>query len=228
MTLAEQAYLNIRRDIVTGALPPALPLRLDALKARYKVGYSPLREALNRLQAELMVVSAPLRGFSVAPISPERMWDTIETRILIESQALRQSMARGGDVWETEVVSALHSLTLQARRIDAAAETDEDAERQTLDARHRAFHRALLSACGSEWLMDFADKLYTASQRYRFPGLAGDQDTPRRDLQQEHAALAEAALARMPDDAIALLVDHYRRTGDALEQAAACRWPKTA
>ncbi len=221
MTLTDQAYLDLRRDIVSGVLSPEQPLRLDALKARYGIGYSPLREALNRLQAELLVVGAPLRGFSVAPISTKRMWDTIETRILIEGQALRQAIAQGGDAWETDVVATLHALSLQAKRMENASPEDADAERQVLEARHRAFHFALLSACGSDWLMDFADKLYTASQRYRFPSLAGNSRTSRRNLQQEHAALADAALGRAPEAALILLAEHYRRTGEALEHTVA-------
>ena len=45
MTLSEQAYANLRNDIVRGTFRPDSPLRLAELSERYGMGFSPLREA---------------------------------------------------------------------------------------------------------------------------------------------------------------------------------------
>ena len=97
-TLSEQMYRRLRADIVKGVLRPEQPLRLDALKKTYAAGFSPLREALTRLQAERLVTSVPLKGIVVTPVSLDQMWDTIETRILIETRALRLAIAAAGCV----------------------------------------------------------------------------------------------------------------------------------
>lgn len=212
MTLAEKAYDGLRHDIVTGALKPGQPLRMAQLSARYDMGFSPLREALNRLQAERLVTSVALKGFTVAPLSMAEMWDATNTRILIEGRALRLSIEAGGDAWEAGIVGALHALSLQAARGTA---TDSDA--RALEARHQAFHHALLSACGSGWLMEFFQRLYIEAERYRHPMLAPQPGEPARDVQAEHEALARATLARDADLACALLADHYRRTAQRLE-----------
>jgi DNA-binding GntR family transcriptional regulator len=216
MTLAEKAYDSLRRDIVSGALKPGAPLRMAQLSERYEMGFSPLREALNRLQAERLVTSVALKGFSVAPLSMEEMWDATNTRILIEARALRLSIEGGDDTWEAGIVGSLHALLLQAARGTA---TEEDA--RALETRHHAFHKSLLSACGSGWLMEFFQRLYVESERYRHPTLtprAGEplRDVPR-DIHAEHEALAKATLARDADLACALLADHYRRTAQRLE-----------
>ncbi len=216
MTLAEKAYDALRREIVGGTLKPGAPLRMAQLSDRYGMGFSPLREALNRLQAERLVTSVALKGFSVAPLSMEEMWDATNTRILIESRALRLSIEQGGDEWEAGIVGSLHALLLQAAR---GSTTEDDA--RALETRHHAFHRALLSACGSGWLMEFFQRLYVESERYRHPMLtqrAGDpsRDGPR-DIQAEHEALARATLTRDADLACALLADHYRRTAQRLD-----------
>lgn len=217
MTLTEVVYGKIRRDIVNGTLPPAQPLRLDKLKARYGVGYSPLREALSRLHSERLVEAAPLKGFSVAPLSLAHMWDAIETRILIETRAFRLSIQKGGDAWETGIVSSLHTLSLQAKRLhNVESPSEEDIE--TLDERHWAFHRALVGECGSEWLLELSERLYIATQRYRFPfyqAITGDTRAP--DPQGEHEALAQAAIARDADRAVALLDAHLRIMGEQIE-----------
>lgn len=212
MTLSEKAYDSLRRDIVSGALKPGAPLRMAQLSERYAMGFSPLREALNRLQAERLVTSVALKGFSVAPLSMDEMWDATNTRILIETRALRLSIEQGGDEWEAGIVAALHALLLQAGRGTASAE-----DARALETRHHAFHKALLAACGSGWLMEFFQRLYLESERYRHPMLAPRAGEPARDVQAEHEALAKATLARNGDLAAALLADHYRRTAERLQ-----------
>lgn len=216
MTLAQKAYDALRRDIVSGKLTPGQRLRLDALRHRYGMGFSPLREALNRLQGERLVVAEALKGFAVAPLSLAEMWDVIETRIVIETQALSRSIRVGTDAWEAEIVARLHSLTRLAQRLSAADAAGPD-ELDALESRHKAFHRALIAGCRSIWLMDFADKLYVSSERYRYPALSDNCGRSDRDVLKEHAALADAAIARNEREARTLLEEHYRRTGDEVE-----------
>lgn len=214
-TLAEAAYRRLRQDIVAGVFAPSQPLRLELLKQRYGLSFSPLREALNRLQTERLVVTAPLRGFSVAPVSVEEMRDATETRILIECEALRRSIAQGDDDWEAGIVAAFHALDLQVRR-RAAGGLGED-ELIALETRHQDFHHALIARCRSRRLMDIADQLYVETQRYRLPALAGQNPAASRDVAQEHRQIMEAALARRADEAAALLAAHYRKTSDMVE-----------
>ena len=216
-TLSEQMYLRIRADIVKGVLRPGQPLRLDALKTRYSAGFSPLREALTRLQAERLVTSVPLKGFVVTPVSLDRMWDTIETRILIETRAMRLAMQHGDDAWEAGIVASLHALGKQVTRMAGIA-TPTDADYLSLETRHHAFHHALIAACRSEWLLDLSEKLSVATERYRFPALVRTKG--QRDLQAEHRALADAVIARNIDLATALLDAHFRATGEQMAASA--------
>lgn len=206
MTLADTAYSALRRDIITGALAPGLPLRMAMLCERYGMGMSPLREALNRLQAERLVDAISLKGFRVAPLSLAELADTTQARILIETEALRLSIAKGGDAWETGIVGALHALSLQSQRGEGAGEA--------LEQRHHAFHLALIAACDSRWLLGFFEKLYAESERYRTQSLTAQRAAHGRDIDAEHRAMAEATLARDSDRAVALLAEHYRRTED--------------
>jgi GntR family transcriptional regulator, carbon starvation induced regulator len=218
-TLTERAYRLIRADILNVRLDPGQPLRLEALKERYGLSFSPIREALNRLQTERLVTSSALRGFRVAGVSRDEMWDTIETRVLIEGEALRRSVERGDDDWEGAVVSAFHAFALCARRLSAeeAARTDEGLEE--LERRHRQFHAALLAACGSPWLLEFSSQLYAQTERYRRPHLSVGVGTwAFGDVAREHETIMDACLARDGSGAATLLAEHYRRTGRFIEQ----------
>src|SRR6201992_149343 len=116
VTPRETAYQGLRADIVAGVFKAGTPLRVEALRQRYGFSFSPLREALMRLQSERLVLSTALRGFSVAPLSRGEMRDATETRILIECEALRRSMRDGNDDWEAGIVAAFHALSLQVER----------------------------------------------------------------------------------------------------------------
>jgi hypothetical protein len=110
--------------------------------SRYGVGISPLREALSRLATHGLVTQESQRGFHVREASGEDLRDITDTRIQIETLALRQSIARGDDAWEGRVVSALYLLDkLDPKKIPQNAEAWE--------VRHRSFHFAILEACGS-------------------------------------------------------------------------------
>lgn len=213
MTLAEKAHQALRHDIIRGEFAAGRPLRLADLSKRYGMGFSPLREALNRLHAERLVTSESLRGFRVAPLSLEELEDAVSTRILVEKEALRASIRLGDDNWAAGIVSALYALNLQAAR------ANEPDGIWALEARHHAFHRELLSACGSPWKMAFFERLYAATERYRIPVLLNAGLSASRDVQAEHGALAEATLDRDADAACRLLTEHYLKTVDGLSKA---------
>ena len=63
-----------------------------------------------------------------------------------------------------------------------------------MGTRHRAFHLALIAACGSRWLIDFYATLLDRNARYRYLAFA-DASIPR-DAEAEHRAIVDAVLAR--------------------------------
>lgn len=213
MTRAEAAYADLRKDILEGRLTPSLPLRLEFLKTQYGFSFSPLREALNRLHAERLVINDPPRGFKVAPISPVEIKDVMQTRIIIETAALRQSIEKGGDDWETDLLSAFHRLDLQSKRINIIDGVVDDEALMLLETRHHEFHLAMLSACGSPRLLDLFEQLYMETQRYRLPSfLSAKRPDMRRDLSTEHSKIMKAALNRQVEEAVELLALHYEYT----------------
>ena len=214
-TLAEQAYVALKQDIMSGELAPGQPLRLEFLKNRYDLSFTPLREALNRLQSERLVESAALRGFRVTPLSIEEMRDAMSARTLIDCEALERAIDQGGDAWETGIVGALHALDLVSKRqADSVAPPAYD----EVEQRHLALHRALIAACHSRWLMDFSMALYIQTERYRRPMLMQTpRDTIKRDVSKEHHAIVDATLSRDKAKAVALLVEHYENTARLIE-----------
>ncbi|MCZ6604484.1 MAG: GntR family transcriptional regulator [Alphaproteobacteria bacterium] len=207
-TLASVVYDRMRSDILNGELGPGERLRADFLRQRYAVGNSPVREALNRLSADGLVVREDQKGFRVSAVSKDDMLELAKTRNWIEEIALVQSIEQGGVAWEEDLVLAFHRLTRAIR--------DSDATDYAQDARweqcHRAFHMTLIGACASRWLLQFAGQLTDQSDRYW--KLAGITNTdPGNDI-DEHRAIMEAAIDRRADDAVTLLQNHCQKVAD--------------
>lgn len=205
-TLASAVYERLRRDILVGRLAPGEKLRIDALRTAYDVGASPLREALNRLSAEGLVVQEDQRGFRVPPVSLEDLKELTRTRCWLNEVALRESIARGDTAWEERVVLTHHHLARTPVYAGETAKLDSEWER-----RHRAFHAALISACGSRWITAYCESLFDQADRYRYLSVYAHE---HRDFVGEHRAIMEAALARNTELAIRLLVQHVSKTAE--------------
>ncbi len=225
LPLSEQAYRNMRRDILNGTLRPDVPLRFEALKERYGFSFSPLREALARLQAERLVTATALRGYRVAEVSLVEMWDAIQTRVLLETAALRAAIEHGDAEWEERLDMAFHTLERSALRLAVGHDPVDEAAIESLEERHRGFHEALISAAPSRWQRELSATLYVQTERYRRPLLVQRWQNVdgRADIQGEHRALRDAALGRNADVACELLSAHLRRTGEFIERAGVLR-----
>ncbi len=201
-TLAEAAYQRLRSDVIGGRLEPGAKLRIEELQKDYQVGASPLREALNRLVGEGLVVVKEQRGFRVAPVSLEELQDLSRLRVMLECEALRESIEKGDDEWEANVIAAHHRL----RKAGDAYGKDLDA----WELRNEKFHEALVAASASAWLLRIRRLLYEQHKRYRFISiLARDEE---RDVDREHQEIMEASLARDTAAACAATERHIQQT----------------
>jgi len=151
-TLASVATRRLRVALAAGTFRPGERLRMASLCRLLETGSSPVREALNRLAAEGLIDQHDQRGFWVPPVSIAELEELTNTRRWVNEIALRESIARGDAVWEERVVLALHRLNQVPRVRDLATEGVSP----DWDRLHRAFHRALISGCGSRLLVDFA------------------------------------------------------------------------
>src|SRR6202790_460764 len=118
ITRTSAIYERLRRDIIRGTLLPGEKLRIEALRTRYNVGGTPLREAMNRLSTEGLVTQSEQRGFRVTPVSADDLLELTRTRCLINEVALRESIARGGREWEESVLLAFHRSSRIAVVVD--------------------------------------------------------------------------------------------------------------
>ena len=212
LSQAERAYRRLRSEILYGELMPGERLRAADLQGRYKLGLTPIREALMRLSSENLVEVDTHRGSWVTGTTPDDLADLMATRRAIESLCLSSAIRHGDAAWESGIVAAMHLLS----RTPLPA-SSEDREGATLwEARHRGFHHAMVAACTEKWLLWFWNILTDHSERYRkLRLLQGDgpaDDARTRNVNDEHAALMDAVLARDVDRASRLMTEHLAAT----------------
>lgn len=209
-TLGAAVLRDLREDILNCRLRPGEKLRFSDLKKRYGVGLSPLREALHHLSAEGLVDAHAQRGFTVAVMTLDDLNDLVRMRLEIEPLALADALTSGGDTWEAEIVRSVHHLRLLgpvSTQVDANTTTD-------WRHRHKTFHMALLAGCTSPRLLNLCDSLFDQSERYRLWLIVSGRVA--RDVEAEHDALAQAAIARDVNTATALLKAHVQGTANAV------------
>lgn len=213
-TQSEAAYVFIREDILSGRLKPSQKLRLEAMRAQYGYGASPLREALSRLAAERLVTARGQRGYWVASISEAEYADIVDMRLQLEPMALARSIGNATLDWETRLGAAYARLCT----VEEALDSDPDGLSGTWESENRAFHRTLISNCGSDWLMRFVAVLSEQSERYRRQALAL-RAVPQETLLREHREIFDAAIERKAGLAVELLKLHIRNSANGLGQA---------
>jgi GntR family carbon starvation induced transcriptional regulator len=211
-TLVERAYLNLRNDIVCGKLSPGERLRVEHLKDQYEVGAGTLREALSLLVADALVTSEGQRGFRVAPISLADLEDVTNTRVMLETEALRQSIRYGDSRWEAAVASTYVLLT--------DAESDLAGAGSELWERHnKAFHETLISAYESAWTKYMLAILYRHAERYRnINWRLTAAHASGRNVRREHEEIFRAAMDRQEARASLALEAHVRLTHDIVKR----------
>ncbi|WP_082143595.1 GntR family transcriptional regulator [Nitratireductor soli] len=225
-TKTEAAYLTLRRDILATRLMPGAPLRIGALRETYGLGWTPLREALSRLEAERLVTAVSNRGFAVAPVSRKELEDLSKARMAVEAALLEEAIRTGGNDWEGAVVTAHYRLS----RCKIPAVGLSEAILLDWVQKHQEFHEALLSAADAAWLKHFYSQIWGQLCRHHIfltvtptlraaagnavgheAAVAALHDAMSLD---QHTRLMELALDRDLEGALALMKQHVGLTVD--------------
>ena len=208
--VSQDVLSRLKGDILDGHFAPGARLRFAELQKTYGAGIGTLREALSHLLPEGLVELDANRGFRVAAISAEDLRDVSALHIEFEQRAIALSVRQGDDAWEAGVVLAFHRLA----KIERLSREERQARSSEWLVAHREFHRALVAACPSRWLLRLRAQMYDHMERYR---LISQRHRPLGPSKRaEHAAIRDAALARKAEEAATLLAAHLRETTETV------------
>nr|EPB96524.1 GntR family transcriptional regulator [Pseudomonas plecoglossicida NB2011] len=187
---------RLRNAILDGRLPPGTAVRQQELATLYGVSRMPVREALRQLEAQSLLRVELHKGAVVAPLIGEDAVDTYALRVILESEALRQSIP-----------------LLDAADIASARQYIEQLENETRHAEigrlNRLFHMALYGKAPNQKLLRLIENELNQEERFlRFHlssmGLG-------KLTQDDHNALVNAASDKRVEESVKVLEQHLNK-----------------
>lgn len=92
-----RVYEMVRRDILSCAIVPGAELREADLAERFGVSKSPVRDAMQKLELEGLIVIEPRRGHRVRQVSVSDAADMLELRLILETAGVRKAAVVASD-----------------------------------------------------------------------------------------------------------------------------------
>jgi DNA-binding GntR family transcriptional regulator len=209
--LPDRVYAELKQRVLTCVHKPGERLIEAELCKSLGVSRTPIREALNRLANEGLVVASPFRGYSVAPLTARSFHDLCEVRRMIEPAVagLAAERATPEDV---------------ARLVEMATLTYTPGDRASYEAYLSAnsrFHLEIARCARNSQLETIVVAVLDRHQRPCFLGL--DVGIDAEESTQEHIKVIEAIRARDSERATKLMARHIgggeRRILAALKEA---------
>ena len=167
-TLTEQAYRLIEEQIVTLRLPPGEILSEQMLSAAFGIGRTPIREALQRLAQEGLVIILPRKGILVTDLNPRHQLLVLEVRRELERLLSRAGAERATD----EQRGQLREI---ARGMDRAAKGSDDIAFMRLD---RELNRVMTEAAHNTYAARSMKLLQGLSRRFWYMHYRQAADLP--------------------------------------------------
>lgn len=195
-SLSETTYQRLRFDIVRGRLRPNERLIEAELADRLAVSRTPVRESLQRLAADGLVVSRR-RGWVVYEHTPDEIREIYEIRSALEGYAAGLAAERATDEHLSEIVTILQESVDIAR-----------VPRQRMVEVNDRFHDAIIEASGNRRLAEEIrrNRLYYFNQR--LANLYSDEEVSVSRAQ--HDQIVRAILDRDPREAEEITRSHVR------------------
>lgn len=134
-SLAERAYEELSRLVLTRALPGGSLVVEGRLAEQLDISRTPMREAILRLAAEGLLVKQGSRSYAVRQVQPVEFFQALKVRELLEGEAVELAIGRV----PADTVAALREQVLTLGRRDA----QDAAHWNTDDTLHLMFPEAL-------------------------------------------------------------------------------------
>jgi len=179
-SLTDQAYNGLEEMIVTLKLVPGEVLSEAALARQLGIGRTPIREALQRLSREGLVVILPRKGILVSDINPRKQLLVLEVRRELERLLSRRGARR-------RTAEQRERFFEIAEGMEAAGENNDDIEFIRLD---NELNKLIAKAAHNEYAMRAIHMLQGLSRRFWYMHYKQTADLPL--IARLHARQARA------------------------------------
>lgn len=204
LSLSDQAYEQIRRDIVRCALQPGLEFTETDIAGRLSMSKTPVREALMRLQFEGLVKAYPRRGYLIEPVKISDINDIFDMRVVIEAGVIELAVSR---VSEAEL----------QRLVELADSISDERYSENPDRSHNVnieFHETIARASRNTRLHRSVAQVLRELERFFY--LEAKASAVYPDNHASHHDIVAALTGRDAGKARAAVIDHIEGTRSVL------------
>ena len=197
----EETYHKIQRAITNGTLSPGERLVEKRICEEFKVGRTPLREALSQLQIEGYLDVIPHKGFTVAKMSLENVKEIYDSIAALEGYATKMA---------TQYLNGLDLKKLTSIHDNLRMASELNDSQKWLDENIR-FHEYLVKASRNNFLHTLIDSVRNRIYRYRLISIA--IANPFSSYFSAHEEILTAISNKNPDEAGKAMENHVLDVG---------------
>jgi DNA-binding GntR family transcriptional regulator len=192
-------YKKMRRSIIMGQRESAERLNIEEIAHEYNTSVTPVRDALQMLSHEGLVVIKPRSGYFVATITLKQLRDLLDIRRILELSAVERAATR---------ITPEQIQELESVHAGYTGDDDESYDRYTDE--NRNFHHLLAKASGNNELADMVGKLHDQLARFMVMRRAG------KTMEVTHKRIVDALIAHDPESARQALLEDIDRAHEAI------------
>jgi len=206
--LADEVYDTLLTQLMSLRIVPDSRVTIDALVRELGVSQTPIRDALNRMEAEGLVVRVPHAGYRIPPqITRQKFEDMVEFRLHLEPAAARRAAERATDDQVKQLRGVLDEM--------AGLAVGEGLQAYgAFGLRDAAFHDLLARSAGNQVVREALARLHTHVHLFR---LNYDNQVPFLAT-GEHDEVLAAVAARDPDAAAYAMRQHILLSGERIRR----------
>lgn len=196
-------YDRLHQMAIRFEIPPDERLNEVELAGRLKVSRTPLREALNRLVTEGLLIFEPNRGFRCRPLDTKETIDLYEAREVVELGAVRLAVARAESGAIRDLARFWQDVAAREHRPTTELLRDDE-----------EFHERLAALSGNGELVRALKSINARIHFVRWMDL--EREERRAKTYREHFELLAALAARDEDGCARILCAHIERRRDEI------------
>lgn len=198
-TTYHRVHDAILADIVNGTFAPGARLKIADLCARYGLSPMPIREALQQLQGEGIVVMSPNRGASVRAIDRRFVADIYDVRGALYSIIYRDAIAAADSTLDRAIVEI-------QERFDRMVEAGDV---NGCQAQNLLLHATMEAKCSNREVASLMEKYGNLTSSIR--NVFGYNIVRLREISVEHWKIINAVLSRDVQLAISEAQHHVKK-----------------
>ncbi len=207
-TYAIQVSQFIRKMIQEGKLSPGAPVKENDLATFLNISRAPIREALQILTQDGLIVSEPQKGKTIRVLSAKEIIDGYALTAILEAEGIIMSLDNWTDEDNKDLLNILKKMENKSKK---AADITDLAELDEL------LHNMLLSRCTNEQLIENARRFSSNISKYLCREYWKKSFNPQ-SFYSRHKKVVDSFFTKNPEQIRKTIFDHYNELAVAISE----------